>query len=470
MNKLIASTTLGLVALTTLNAQQKPNVVFIVTDDLGYGDLSCFGQEKFETPNIDRLALNGKRFTHSYSGTTVSAPSRASLMTGLHTGHTPIRGNKELQPEGQFPLPDNINNIFGIFKSAGYKTGAFGKWGLGQPGSSGDPNNQHVDEFFGYNCQLLAHNYYPDHLWHNQTRIDFPENNDGKFGTFSQDLIQEKTLEFIDQNKQQPFFLYVPIVLPHAELVVPEDSIIQKFRGMFPDKPYKGTDSGSAFRKGGYASQEYPRATHAAMVSRIDMYVGQIIDKLKDEGIYENTLIVFTSDNGPHQEGGGDPDFFNSNGMYRGYKRDLYEGGIRVPTIISWPNRIEKGTESDFTFAFWDYLPTFAELLKQKTPKNIDGISILPLLLNRKGQKKHDYFYFEFQELGGRQAVVKDNWKLIHMNIRNNPHFELYNIAADPSEKHNVISLYPDKVTELKKIMLNARTKDANWKLFKDEN
>lgn len=251
MNKLIASTTLGLVALTTLNAQQKPNVVFIVTDDLGYGDLSCFGQEKFETPNIDRLALNGKRFTHSYSGTTVSAPSRASLMTGLHTGHTPIRGNKELQPEGQFPLPDNINNIFGIFKSAGYKTGAFGKWGLGQPGSSGDPNNQHVDEFFGYNCQLLAHNYYPDHLWHNQTRIDFPENNDGKFGTFSQDLIQEKTLEFIDQNKQQPFFLYVPIVLPHAELVVPEDSIIQKFRGMFPDKPYKGTDSGSAFRKGG---------------------------------------------------------------------------------------------------------------------------------------------------------------------------------------------------------------------------
>lgn len=470
MNKLIASTTLGLVALTTLNAQQKPNVVFIVTDDLGYGDLSCFGQEKFETPNIDRLALNGKRFTHSYSGTTVSAPSRASLMTGLHTGHTPIRGNKELQPEGQFPLPDNINNIFGIFKSAGYKTGAFGKWGLGQPGSSGDPNNQHVDEFFGYNCQLLAHNYYPDHLWHNQTRIDFPENNDGKFGTFSQDLIQEKTLEFIDQNKQLPFFLYVPIVLPHAELVVPEDSIIQKFRGMFPDKPYKGTDSGSAFRKGGYASQEYPRATHAAMVSRIDMYVGQIIDKLKDEGIYENTLIVFTSDNGPHQEGGGDPDFFNSNGMYRGYKRDLYEGGIRVPTIISWPNRIEKGTESDFTFAFWDYLPTFAELLKQKTPKNIDGISILPLLLNRKGQKKHDYFYFEFQELGGRQAVVKDNWKLIHMNIRNNPHFELYNIAADPSEKHNVISLYSDKVTELKKIMLNARTKDANWKLFKDEN
>lgn len=469
MNKLIASATLGLVALTTLNAQQNPNVVFIVTDDLGYGDLSCFGQEKFETPNIDRLALNGTRFTHSYSGTTVSAPSRASLMTGLHTGHTPIRGNKELKPEGQFPLPGNINNIFGIFKSAGYKTGAFGKWGLGQPGSSGDPNNQHVDEFFGYNCQLLAHNYYPDHLWHNQTRIDFLENNDGKVGTFSQDLIQEKTLEFIEQNKQNPFFLYVPIVLPHAELVVPEDSIIQKFRGMYPEKPFSGTDSGAAFRKGGYASQDYPRATHAAMVSRIDLYVGQIIDKLKDEGIYENTLIVFTSDNGPHQEGGGDPDFFNSNGMYRGYKRDLYEGGIRVPTIISWPSSIAKGIESDFTFAFWDYLPTFADLLNQKVPKNIDGISILPLLQNRKGQKKHDYFYFEFLELGGRQAVVKDNWKLIHMNIRNNPYFELYNIASDPNERHNIISLYPKKTMELKKIMMSARTKDVNWKLFRDE-
>lgn len=335
MKSKIFAAGLSLAALTPLNAQQKSNVVFIVADDLGYGDLSCYGQEKFQTPNIDRLALNGIRFTRSYSGTTVSAPSRASLMTGLHTGHTPIRGNKEIKPEGQFPLPAGTFTLFHLFKNAGYTTGAFGKWGLGQPGSVGDPNNQGVDEFYGYNCQLLAHNYYPSHLWYNQTKIEFPENDHGQFGAYSQDLIQAKTLEFIDKYNGDPFFLFVPMVLPHAELVVPEDSIIQKLRGKFDEKPYKGTDSGPAFRKGGYMSQEHPRATHAAMVTRIDAYVGQIIEKLKETGVYENTLIIFTSDNGPHREGGGDPDFFNSNGIYRGYKRDLYEGGIRVPTIIA---------------------------------------------------------------------------------------------------------------------------------------
>lgn len=457
---------LGLSAFAALCAQQKPNVVFIITDDLGYGDLSCFGQEKFQTPNIDRLALNGTRFTRSYSGTTVSAPSRASLMTGLHTGHTPIRGNKEMKPEGQFPLPANTKTLFLVFKDAGYRTGAFGKWGLGQPGSSGDPNNQGVDEFYGYNCQLLAHNYYPSHLWHNQKRIDLPENDNGQFGTYSQDLIQQETLKFIENNKKKPFFLYVPIVLPHAELIMPDDSIIQSFIGKFPETPYKGTDEGPAFRKGGYASQSHPRAAHAAMITRIDVYVGQIIEKLKEAGVFDNTLIVFTSDNGPHREGGADPDFFNNNGIYRGYKRDLYEGGIRVPTIVSWLGHVPAGKESNFAFAFWDYLPTFSQLLGQKAPKEIDGLSVLPTFLGTKGQKQHDYFYFEFQELGGRQAVIQGDWKLLHQNIRQNPTFELYNLASDPSENHNIISLYPEKAEELKKIMKCARTEDPNWVLF----
>ncbi len=476
MKNKIVPAGLSLAALAPVCAQQKPaiqkkdvvppNVVFIVADDLGYGDLSCYGQEKFLTPNIDRMALDGTRFTRSYSGTTVSAPSRASLMTGLHTGHAPIRGNKEIQPEGQHPLPAGTFTLFQLFKNAGYATGAFGKWGLGYPGSTGEPQKQGVDHFFGYNCQRLAHNYYPAHLWDNDKKIAFPENDNGQFGTYSQDLIQEKALEFIENHYNKPFFLFVPMVLPHAELVVPEDSIIQELRGKFEEKPYKGVDSGATFRKGGYMSQEYPRATHAAMVKRVDMHVGQIIQKLKEAGVHENTLIIFTSDNGPHREGGGDPDFFNSNGIYRGYKRDLYEGGIRVPTIISWHGKVPAGKKRDFAFAFWDYLPTFAEMLSITIPEDTDGISIFPTLLDKKNmQQERGYFYFEFQELGGRQAVIKGDWKLIHLNIREGGRFELYNLASDPSENHNLIGLYPQIEAELKKIMIDARTDDPDWPL-----
>jgi arylsulfatase A-like enzyme len=460
---------IGLSAVFSAVAQQQPNVVFIVADDLGYGDLSCFGQEKFETPNIDRLALTGMRCTHTYAGTTVSAPSRACLMTGLHSGHTPIRGNREMKPEGQFPLPKNAYTLFHLFKDAGYATGAFGKWGLGYPGSEGDPNNQGVDEFFGYNCQTLAHNYYPDHLWHNRTRVDLPENAGRNYGTYAQDLIQQKALKFIAENKSKPFFLYVPVILPHAELVVPEDSIFVGFKGKFPEMPYKGVDSGATFRKGGYASQDYPKAAYAAMVTRLDKYVGEIVAELKRQGIDENTLIIFTSDNGPHKEGGNDPDFFDSNGIYRGYKRDLYEGGIRVPTIVSWQGHVPAGTETDFAFSFWDYLPTFAELLDRKIPVKTDGISVLPTLLGQKEQKAHDFFYFEFHELNGRQAVVQGNWKLLHLNLQKKSVYELYNIASDPSEVHNVISLYPEKSEELKKIMQDAHATDPDWPLFNEE-
>ncbi len=465
MKKILTSLLIG-AAATSLSSQQKPNVVFIVVDDLGYGDLSSFGQEKFQTPNIDQLALNGTRFTRSYSGTTVSAPSRASLLTGLHTGHTPIRGNIEVQPEGQKPLPANIYTIFTLFKDAGYTTGAFGKWGLGYPGSSGDPVNQNIDEFYGYNCQRMAHNYYPSHLWHNNKKVEFPENDNGAFGAYSQALIQEKTLQFIEEQNDNPFFLFVPMVLPHAELVVPEDSIILNLRGKFPETPYKGTDSGPHFRKGGYMSQEYPRATHAAMVKRIDIYVAQILDKLKEHDLLENTIIIFTSDNGPHREGGGDPDFFNSNGIYRGYKRDLYEGGIRVPTIISWQGKIDEGKESNFPFAFWDWLPTFADILQTEIKGDTDGVSILPTLTEKGEQDQRDYFYFEFQEMGGRQAVIKGDWKLLHLDIRNGGKYELYNIASDPSENHNIIDQFPDISEHLKTIMKDARTEDPDWPLF----
>ncbi len=467
--KFLVAAGIGLSSVFFVRARQQPNVVFIIADDLGYGDLSCFGQEKFETPNIDRLALTGMRCTHTYAGTTVSAPSRACLMTGLHTGHAPIRGNRELEPAGQFPLPKNAYTLFHLFKDAGYATGAFGKWGLGYPGSEGDPNHQGVDEFFGYNCQRLAHNYYPDHLWHNRTRVDLPENARGKYGTYAQDLIQQKALKFIAENKSKPFFLYVPVILPHAELVVPEDSVFERFKGKFPETPYKGVDSGAKFRKGGYASQEYPKAAYAAMITRLDKYLGEIVAELKRQGIYENTLIVFTSDNGPHKEGGNDPNFFDSNGIYRGYKRDLYEGGIRVPTIVSWQGHIPAGTETDFAFSFWDYLPTFAKLLDRKIPVKTDGISVLPTLLGQKEQKAHDFFYFEFHELNGRQAVVQGNWKLLHLNLQKEPVYELYNIASDPSEVHNVIFLYLEKAEELKKIMQDVHATDPNWPLFIEE-
>lgn len=445
-------------------AQQKPNVIFILADDLGYGDLSCYGQEKFDTPNIDRLAQTGMRFTQCYSGTTVSAPSRSCLLTGMHSGHTYIRGNIELDPEGQYPLPADAYTFFHAFKDAGYKTSAFGKWGLGFIGSTGDPKKQGCDTFYGYNCQLLAHSYYPDHLWDNDRRIELKDNvlevQYGK-GTYSQDLIHSKALDYIDKmSADEPFFLWYPTILPHAELIVPEDSIIKKFRGKYPEKPFKGAEPGSpSFRKGGYCSQFHPHATFAAMITRLDIYVGQIITKLKEKGLYDNTIIIFASDNGPHMEGGADPDFFNSNGIYRGYKRDLYEGGIRVPMIVSWPGHVQPSTETDFMCSFWDMLPTFREIINPKAKERVgeDGVSLLPLLLNKKGQKSHEYLYFEFQEMNGRQAVRKGPWKLVHMNIRGkNPYYELYNLASDPSERHNVIKEHPAITDELKAIMSEA--------------
>lgn len=454
----------------------RPNVVFILADDLGWGDLSCYGQQKFETPNIDALAQRGMLFTQCYSGTTVSAPSRSCLITGTHSGHTYIRGNLRMPPEGQFPLPEGAETIFHDFRNAGYTTGAFGKWGLGPVGSTGDPNEQGVDKFFGYNCQTLAHSYYPDHLWDNGTKVVLEDNVDeipyGE-GSYSADLIHDQALEFMEGAvaEGKPFFMWYPTTIPHAELIVPQDSIIAKFKGKYPETPYKGEDLGDPrFRIGGYCSQEYPHATFAAMVTRLDHYVGEIVQKLKDLGVYDNTIIIFSSDNGPHQEGGADPDFFDSNGPWKGYKRDLYEGGIRVPMIVQWPGHIAEGGRTDFMCSFWDMMPTFRTILNPDSETDgLDGISLLPLLEGRDGQKEHEYLYFEFAERMS-QAARKGPWKLIRLDIEgDNDRYELYNIDSDPGEEHDLAAEHPDKVKELKAIMTEAHVPNSNFPLFSGE-
>ncbi len=439
----------------------RPNVVYILADDLGYGDLGCYGQKDIRTPNIDRMAREGMIFTQHYSGSTVCAPSRSCLMTGQHTGHTPVRGNKEYQPEGQHPLPAESVTVAEVLKGAGYATGAFGKWGLGYPGSEGDPNNQGFDEFYGYNCQRYAHNYYPYFLRHNDKKVMLPGNEDKKTEQYAPDLIQEQTLKFIEANKDRPFFLYVPNVIPHAELLVPEDEIVKSYRGKFPEKPYKGVDDGRSYKRGGYGSVETPRANFAAMVTRLDRYVGEILDKLKQLGLDKKTIAMFTSDNGPHGEGGANPKYFNSSGGLRGMKRDLYEGGIRVPMIARWPGKIKAGSGSDHISAFWDVMPTLAELAGANAPENIDGISFVPTLLGQKRkQKEHDYLYWEFHERGGKQAVRKGKWKAVRLQVNRDPNgpLELYDLQKDPQEKNDVASEHPDIVRQMERIMKEAHT------------
>jgi len=439
----------------------KPNIVYILADDLGYGDLSCYGQQHFSTPNIDRLAAAGMRFTQHYAGTTVCAPSRSALMTGQHTGHTFIRGNKEWQPEGQYPLEAEALTIAEILKEVGYVTGAFGKWGLGYPGSEGDPNMQGFDEFFGYNCQRMAHNYYPGHLWHNQKKIELEGNSGDRFETYAPDLIHAEALHFIESNKDRPFFLYYPTTIPHAELLLPEENLAE-FRGKYlPEKAYKGAEPGDKnFRTGAYGTQPEAHAAFAAMVSYLDKQVGELVEKLKEEGIYDNTLIMFSSDNGPHLEGGADPDYFDSNGPFRGYKRDLYEGGIREPMIAVWNGKINAATTSKHISAFWDVLPTIAEISGATVPENIDGISFLPTLLGNK-QPQHNYLYWEFHERGGRKAIRRGDWKLVNYQV-NDPEktsVELYNLNTDPGEENNVAETHPEIVAELQELMEKARTK-----------
>ncbi|MCK4957883.1 MAG: arylsulfatase, partial [Planctomycetes bacterium] len=321
----------------------KPNIIYIMADDLGYGDLSCYGQNKFQTPNIDRLANEGMLFTQHYSGSTVCAPSRCVLMTGLHTGHTQVRGNREVKPEGQPPMKTGTVTIPGLLKQANYTTGMFGKWGLGSPGSTSDPANL-FDEFYGYNCQRQAHTYYPGHLWHNRRKVKL----DGK--TYSHDLIMDAAKKFIKANKNGPFFCYMPVTIPHAAMHAPNDRH-DKYRKLFPEFEDKiGRYAGT--------NVQNPVAAFAAMVEHMDNGVGEILKTLKQLDIDKNTIVIFTSDNGPHNAGGHNPEFFNSNGSLRGHKRDLYEGGIRVPMVARWPGKIKANSQTDHISAFWDVMPT----------------------------------------------------------------------------------------------------------------
>ena len=480
----IQSTLLGLLSVVFVPACQPaekqdvipPNIIYILADDLGYGDLSIYGQEKFETPNIDRLAREGMLFTQHYAGSTVCAPSRSSLMTGLHTGRTPVRGNRGMNG-GQYPLPADAVTLPKLLKEAGYITGAFGKWGLGYPGSTGDPLNQGFDEFFGFNSQTIAHNYYARELQDNDKMIELEENQGTAHGLYTPNLIHEKTLDFIERHKDTTFFMFVPTIVPHAELFAPEEYMEMFLERSSPEPPYsykskfapetayEGIDDPAhpRYKVGGYGSQPYPRAAFAAMVKLLDVQVGEILDKLKALGLADNTLVIFTSDNGPHEEGGADPDFFNSNGPFRGYKRDLYEGGIRVPMLAWWPAKITAGSRTNHVSAFWDVLPTLGGVAGVAVPEDIDGISYLPTLLGQE-QQAHDHLYWEFHEQGGKQSVRKGDWKVIKLDVLSGESQSLlYNVSEDPGEANNMAADHPDILEELIHIMDSVRVEDPAW-------
>ena len=459
-----------------LFAAEKPmNVIYILADDLGYGDLSCLGQTKFSTPNIDKLAANGMLFTNHYAGSTVSAPSRSSLMTGLHTGHTYVRGNKEIPgAEGQEPLPTETYVLPEMFKQNGYTTGCFGKWGLGFPGSTGDPMNQGFDNFYGYNCQREAHRYYPNHLWKNREKVILSENANYNLVQFAPDLIHAEALKFITGNKSKPFFAYLSYTLPHAEILAPDDEILAQFKGKFNEKPYNGgvgSDYNDSMDIKAYCSQAQPYATFAAMVTRLDKQVGEIVAKLKELGLDKNTIIFFSSDNGPHQEGGANPDFFKSYGPFKGVKRDLYEGGIRLPLIAYAPGTVKAGVKSNQICAMWDMMPTLAGIAGVTLPKNLktDGISILPTLTGKVKQKQHEFLYWEFHEQGGKIAVRKGDWKLIIQKVQTNKDAEpeLYNLVKDIHEDKDVAKQHPELVKEMLQMMKKSH---VDSKIFKFNN
>lgn len=460
LNILLLSS-LAVLDSTAKNIQKSPNVIFILADDLGIGDLGCYGQNRIKTPSIDYLAANGMKFTQHYSGSTVSAPSRCVLLTGKHTGHSFIRGNKSYigndNRKYDLNLADEEVTIGEIFKSKNYTTACIGKWGLGGPNDEGHPNNQGFDYFFGYLGQANAHNYYPNQLFENNTPV-FLNNK-----VYSHDLIIDKAIDFLNKNYDKQFFLYLTPTIPHQTLIVPENDFYD-YDGKFDEPATKGKK---------YKKDSKPRTTFASMVTRLDYGIQNIINLLIEKNILDNTLIIFTSDNGTHKEGGHDPIYFDSNGPFRGIKRDLYEGGIRTPFIAYWPSIIKPGSISYHESAFWDFMPTICDIIGAKKPKDIDGISYLPTLTGNGKQKKHKNLYFEFHEHGGKQAIIKDRWKLIRLDV-NNPQkekYELYNLNADPAEIANVYSLYPEKVKELKNLMNKSHSKNKNWLFsFEEEN
>jgi arylsulfatase A len=477
----------ALILTFTSNAEtRRPNIVFILADDLGYGDLSCYGQKQFKTPNIDRLAAEGMKFTAHYSGNNVCAPSRCVLLSGKHPGHAYIRDNRGgvgPEGEGQEPVPTGELKLPLTFRQLGYTIGGFGKWGLGPVGSSGDPNKQGFDLFFGFNCQGVAHNYYPTQLWSNDTHVALnnpsfsprerlPANADmnspatyAKFTAkdYAPDLIGERALEFVRANKDRSFFLYYPTTVPHLALQVPEDSL-KEFEGRFSEKPYDGSR--------GYLPHRAPRAAYAAMITRMDHEVGRVLKLVEELGLDEKTIFVFTSDNGPlyNELGGTDTEFFNSAAGFRGRKGSFYEGGFREPCLVRWKGKIEPDTTSDRVTGFEDWLPTLLELIgaQDQTPAGIDGISFAPTLRGKK-QKPRPFLYRESPGYGGQQCVRVGDWKLVRQNLNaatkgaRQPTTELYDLAKDPFETTDVAAQHPDILAKLSAIAREQRVTAKLW-------
>lgn len=492
-----------------VNAQksEKPNIVFILCDDMGYGDLGCYGQKYINTPNLDKMAANGMLFTQAYAGSPVSAPSRATMMTGQHSGHTHIRDNKEYWSgevqygvctdyavAGQEPLDPSRIVIPEIMKANGYRTGQFGKWAGGYEGSVSTPDLRGIDEYYGYICQYQAHMYYPNFINRYSKkagdkeviRIELEENTkhpmygEGyeKRTQYTGDMIHQAAMEFIrDQKADEPFYALLTYTLPHAELYQPNDSILQYYMQKFTDDSnYPGSDGKNSYvngtRTSGVAGSRYNptlnrHAQFAGMITRLDVYVGEVIDLLKEKGIYDNTIVIFTSDNGPHEEGGADPKYFGRDGKLRGVKRDVYEGGFRVPFIVQWPEVIKEAKVSDHICAFWDLMPTFTEIAGAKVKKVVpdtDGISFLPTLTGKGKQKEHEFLYWEFM---GKYAVRQGDWKLIYKmqpskqkGVKGQMGYELYNLATDVHEDHNLINepKYDKIVKKLQKVMKEQHT------------
>jgi len=484
----LAASSFSAATLTACSRRRRgrPNIIFILADDLGYAELGSYGQEKIRTPNLDRLADEGMRFTRHYSGSPVCAPSRCVLLTGKHTGHSYIRANDEMSDrgdvwrdpalEGQRPLLADTVTIGTLLQQEGYVTGAIGKWGLGGPGSTGEPNRQGFDHWYGYLCQRVAHNYYPTHLWRNGEK-ELLQGNDYFFPhqrlpedrdphdpdsyreysgeTYSMDLMMEDALRFIRENREDPFFLYLPFPVPHVSLQVPEDSLAE-YEGEFRETPYRGERS--------YLPHRAPRAAYAAMITRMDRGIGEIMSLLEELGLDENTLVIFTSDNGPTFNGGTDSGFFESAGSLRGLKVSLQEGGIRVPMIARWPGMIAPGTTCDHISAFQDWMPTLMEVAGGQAPADIDGISLLPSLLDRPGdQWQHEYLYWEHN---GQQAVRSGKWKAFRRRLTEG--LELYDLEHDLAEGTNVAGDYPAVLARIKEFMSEGRTRSELFPLIRD--
>jgi arylsulfatase A len=439
--------------LNQLNPTNPLNLIVVHADDLGYGDLGSYGQRKIATPQLDRLARGGTRFTQYYAGSTVCAPSRAALMLGLHTGHNWIRGN------GEVPLRPSDVTLPEVLKTAGYETAVVGKWGLGTEETDGRPWAQGVDHFFGVLDHRHAHRQYTTHLWRNATRVELDLERE-----YVNDLFTADALEFVSRPRTQPFFLYLAYTVPHAELRVPEDSLAE-YRGRFPETPYVNAEADAytpvpPFTRTGYRSQPAPRAAFAAMIARMDRDIGRLMATLQKAGLDRNTLVLFTSDNGPHREGGADPEFFDSNGPLRGLKRDLYEGGIRVPMIAWAPGRVPAGRTSDHVWTHWDLLPTLADMAGARAPNRLDGLSMRGVLEGR-ASPLHDYLYWEFHERGFQQAVRMGKWKTVRLKA--GVPLELYDLDGDIGETRDVSAANAEVVAKMERYLETARSSSLRW-------